>query len=226
MTKRFFVAGTDTEVGKTLVSLQLLKYLKSQSLQTVAIKPVASGLSPSHKGLVNDDALKLRVAATCELPYAEVNPVLLTKPIAPHIAAAQQGMTLRAEVIANKCLATLQHPHDVAVIEGCGGWLCPLSTTEMMEDLVVRLDCEVILVVGVRLGCLNAGLLTVKAIEQSGVKFAGWVANCIDLHMLAVEENIASLQSMISAPMLGVIDYGSSIKLKTDIFDRQAAAVA
>ncbi len=214
MAKVYFIAGTDTEVGKTYVTCQLLEYYKAQGLTTVAIKPVAAGVI-SQAEPVNADVLKLQQAMTVSLPVEDINPVLLTAPLSPNIAARRQGMTLTVEEIALSCKPALQTQADIILVEGCGGWLCPLNSTETMADLVKRLNLEVILVVGLRLGCLNHSLLTAEVMKSSGCRLSGWIANCIDPGMQAVNENINTLKSRLQLPLITTLNYGARLALST-----------
>ncbi|MBA53431.1 MAG: dethiobiotin synthase [Pseudomonadales bacterium] len=207
MKKRFFVTGTDTDAGKTFVSVLLLEALKAKGVSTLALKPVAAGCEEVDGLLCNDDALKLQAAMTVELPYQQVNPVALKSAIAPHIAADEEGRRLSVDRLAGLIRGALMTSADVTLIEGAGGWLVPLNERETLANLVKELELPVILVVGVRLGCLNHALLTAQAIAAAGLPLAGWVANCIDPQALRVEENIQTLQSMLPAPCLGVVPY-------------------
>lgn len=208
MTKQvFFIAGTDTDVGKTLVSTAVLQAAKEKSLRTLGLKPVAAGCDQTSDGLRNDDALALSQWATVELSYEQVNPITLVSPVSPHIAAAQENKRLSADRVVGYCRGAMMNPFDLCLVEGAGGWLAPISMRETMADIAKHLSEPVILVVGVRLGCLNHALLTADAIRRDGLKLAGWVANIVDDNMLAVEENIETLQHMLPAPMLGKIPF-------------------
>lgn len=205
--KSFFITGTDTEVGKTYVTVALLNAIRKQGLRTLALKPIAAGCELQENEWVNDDALQLSHAMTEHLPYQQLNPVALKSAIAPHLAAQQEGRRLSAERLAGMIRGALMTPADVALIEGAGGWLVPLNERETLADLVRKLEIPVILVVGIRLGCLNHALLTVQSIAACGLPLAGWVANCIDPRAAMVEENIATLKSRIGAPCLGEIPW-------------------
>lgn len=214
MAKKIFVTGTDTDIGKTYVALGLLNQFKQQSLSTIAIKPLASGCESTAEGLRNADALKLQQHASIKLPYAEVNPIALSEPIAPYIAAKKQNLVLDVLTLKEKCQPALQRPADVYVIEGIGGWYQPLNAQESMADFVEHLNLEVLLVVGMRLGCLNHSLLTYHNIRQRRIKLCGWVANCIDPNMLFLQENIQILSEQIQAPLLAVVPFGGEVTLK------------
>lgn len=205
--KQFFVAGTDTGVGKTLVSAALLEAANARQLKTLGLKPVAAGCEEVDGELYNEDALILQRAASIKLPYEQVNPLRLRSPVSPHIAANQDGKSPSVDRIAGSCLEALSISHDFAVIEGAGGWRVPINDCETMATLAFQLGLPVILVVGLRLGCLNHALLTAEAIERDGLMLAGWVANTIDPHMLALNENIATLRASFSAPCLGVLPH-------------------
>ncbi len=204
--KQFFVTGTDTNVGKTLVAAGLLLVAKKQGLRTAALKPVAAGCEKTEAGLRNDDALLLQSVITEPLMYEQINPIALQSAIAPHIAAMQEKRVLSADRIAGFCRGSLQQA-DFTLIEGAGGWRVPLHPRETMAVLTQLLQLPVILVVGVRLGCINHALLTVEAIRNDGLQLAGWVANCVDADMPVLQENIESLAVRIPAPCLGVVPW-------------------
>lgn len=207
--KQFFIAGTDTNVGKTLVAAGLLLAAKKHGLRTAAIKPVAAGCEKTEAGLRNDDALLLQSVITESLVYEQINPIALQAAIAPHIAAQQEKRVLSADRIAGFCRGSLRQA-DFTLVEGAGGWRVPLNPRETMADLARILQLPVILVVGVRLGCINHALLTVEAIRSDGLPLAGWVANCVDADMPVRQENIDSLRERIPAPCLGVVPWLST----------------
>lgn len=202
--KSFFITGTDTGVGKTLVSAALLVAAKNRGLSTAALKPVAAGCEVTDAGLRNEDALLLHRLITSDLRYEQINPVALEPAIAPHIAAQQAKRGLSVDRLAGFCRGVLNNA-DFTVVEGAGGWRVPLNPAETLADLARVLNLPVILVVGIRLGCINHGLLTVEAIARDGLHIAGWVANCIDPHMPCQQENIATLAQRIPAPCLAVV---------------------
>lgn len=204
--KHFFIAGTDTNVGKTLIAAGLLVAAKQQGLRTAALKPIAAGCETTAAGLRNDDALLLQSVITEPLAYEQINPIALQAAIAPHIAAQLEKRLLSADRIAGFCRGSLMQA-DFTLVEGAGGWRVPLNPRETMADLVRILQLPVILVVGVRLGCINHALLTVEAIRNDGLHLAGWVANCVDAGMPALPENIDSLRARIPAPCLGVVPW-------------------
>lgn len=208
MAKRhFFVAGTDTDVGKTVISAALLEKANQQGLRTIGLKPVAAGCEPSENGLQNSDALLLQKTASVKLSYSEVNPIVFEAAIAPHIAAEQTGRRLLADRIAALCRGSMMNPHDFLLIEGAGGWRVPFSRTETFADVPKQLMMPVILVVGMKLGCINHALLTAEAILRDGLPFAGWVANQIDPNMNCYAENVATLKTMLRAPLLGEVPF-------------------
>jgi dethiobiotin synthetase len=203
MATAFFITGTDTDVGKTTVAAGLLRAARLAGLSTAAVKPVAAGCELTAAGLRNSDALALLTECSALLSYAEVNPVALAPAIAPHIAAVEAGVSLDVASLASAVQAVLAKQADFTLVEGAGGWYVPMNDSSTLADLAVALQLPVIVVVAVRLGCINHALLTVAAIERDGLRVAGWVANLLEPHMPRLEENIASLQARLSAPCLG-----------------------
>ena len=205
-TLSLFVTGTDTGVGKTLVSAALLHTLARHHSRVVGMKPVAAGTECINGVQANEDVLALRAASSCAVPPELDNPVLLPDPVSPHIAAARTGVRIDiAHLVA--CHRALTALADAVVVEGAGGFLVPLSATETGADLAQALSLPVLLVVGLRLGCLNHALLTAEAIRARGLTLAGWVANQVDATMLAQEDNIAFLQQNLQAPLLASIPF-------------------
>ena len=203
-----FVTGTDTGVGKTLVSAALLYALARHHRRVVGMKPIAAGTVRMGALQINEDVVALRAASTCTVPAELDNPVLLPDPLSPHIAAARAGVHIDiGRLVA--CHLALTKLADAVVVEGAGGFHVPLSNTETGADLAQALDLPVILVVGLRLGCLNHALLTAEAIRARGLMLAGWVANHVDPTMLARDDNIAFLQQHLRAPLLASIPYQS-----------------
>ena len=200
--KAWFIAGTDTGIGKTTVALGLLCAARRRGLTTVGLKPVAAGVDANGR---NDDAVKLQNAASIDLDYASVNPALLNRPIAPHIAAADEGVKLEVSTLTSQLKIGLGVGADFTVVEGAGGWLVPLDHAETMVDLCVQLQLPVILVVGMKLGCLNHALLTAAAIRVAGLSLAGWVANDCGPRMEAHAANVETLRSRLPAPLVGVV---------------------
>jgi dethiobiotin synthetase len=205
--QKFFIAGTDTDAGKTVIASALLAKAHQQGLSTVAIKPVAAGCEQTEGGLRNADALALQQQMSIALPYAQVNPVSLQPAIAPHIAAEQVNKRLTVSQLAGYCRGVMMQGADFSLVEGAGGWRVPLNRVETLAGLAKELNLPVILVVGMKLGCINHALLTVEAIRNDGVLLAGWVANQIDAVMPVFDENVATLQAMIPAPCLGVVPH-------------------
>lgn len=201
-----FVTGTDTGVGKTHASCALLAALRAHGLRTVGMKPVASGCEATPEGWRNEDALALIAASDPAPAYADCNPFAFAEPIAPHIAARATGTAIELATL-RAAYARLAQGADRIVVEGVGGWLAPLSDSLMQADLARALELPVILVVGLRLGCLNHALLSARAIEGDGCRLAGWIANRIDPAMARAEENLATLRERIGAPLLGVLDH-------------------
>jgi dethiobiotin synthetase len=194
-----FVTGTDTGVGKTLVSQVLLHALRSAHAAVAGFKPIASGCDRTPEGLRNADALALQAASSIPLPYDVVNPYAFAPPIAPHLAAEQAGVAIDLDVILQRIGSVAA---DRIVVEGVGGWQVPLNRTQSVADLAQRLGLPVVLVVGLRLGCLNHALLTAEAIRSCGLELAGWVANRIDPAFPCCDENIAALQERLAVPLL------------------------
>ena len=205
-TSGFFITGTDTDVGKTEISLGLIKHLQDQDLRVAAMKPIASGCQMTTDGLRNNDALRLQQAASRSFPYEMINPYAFEPAIAPHIAACYCETKIDLDVIA-KHFNQLTQNTDLVIVEGAGGWRVPINEFQDISDLAATLQLPVILVVGMRLGCINHALLSADAISQRGLPFAGWIANQIDPEMSALEENIATIQQRLEAPLLGRIPY-------------------
>jgi dethiobiotin synthetase len=206
--KSFFVTGTDTGVGKTLVSAAILEAAAARGLRTLAMKPVASGCENTPEGLRNDDALALIKAMTEPLSYEQVNPVALEPAIAPHVAAAQAGRQVSTQRLVGFCRGLQMRPADLLLVEGAGGWRVPLNDRETYSAMPVELGMPVILVVPLRLGCINHALLTVEAIRRDGLSVAGWVANRPEPGAMECEqETLAYLQNHLGAPCLGVLSH-------------------
>lgn len=219
--KAFFITGTDTDAGKTLVATGLLIAAKNLGLTTAALKPVAAGCEQTEEGLRNSDALQLQAAMTAQLPYEQINPIALKAAIAPHIAALQEKRAISSDRLTGFCRSVL-NAADVTLVEGAGGWRVPINPRETMADLAKNLQLPVILVVGMRLGCLNHALLTFEAIVRDGLSVAGWVANCIDGDMPVLVENIDSLFARLPVPCLGVVPHLAqpSAELAAQVFDQ------
>jgi dethiobiotin synthetase len=200
----YFITGTDTGVGKTLIATALLQLFNAAGFKTAAMKPVASGCADEGDGLRNADASALMKTASIDCDYGAVNPYAFAPAIAPHIAAARAGVTINMDTLVARFEAHAARA-DVVVVEGIGGWQVPLNDSETMANLAVRIKLPVVLVVGLRLGCLSHALLTADAIRQCGLPLAGWVANNLDADFEAPEDNIAALAARLSAPCLGVV---------------------
>jgi dethiobiotin synthetase len=202
----FFVTGTDTGVGKTLTACALLHAFSARGLRTAGMKPVAAGAQRSSGEWRNDDAERLAAASSITAPRALFNPYCFEPPIAPHIAAQAAGVTiaLHAIVAAYRELAARA---DVVVVEGVGGFCVPLNAQEDAADLAQRLGLPVLLVVGMRLGCLNHALLTAQAIRARGLTLAGWVANHIDAAMANADDNVAALEQRLAAPRIARVEF-------------------
>lgn len=208
MKQKYFIAGTDTDAGKTLIAAGLLNKAKSAGLSTVGLKPIAAGCQETPEGLRNDDALMLMAQSTEELPYEQVNPIAFAPPIAPHIAGQQLRRPLSAGRIVGLLRGVLMiNRAQFTLVEGAGGYRVPLNPKETLADVTKELNLPVILVVGMKLGCLNHALLTVEAIHRDGLKLAGWIANRVDEDMAVYKENIETLHAMIQAPCLGEVPF-------------------
>lgn len=197
----FFVTGTDTGVGKTRIAVALIELLQKQYPRIAVMKPLASGCEQIPQGLRNADALDLISACELKLDYKQVNPYAFAPAIAPHIAADEAGIKIDIDVILQQ-FHQLQQMSDGMVVEGAGGWLVPVNSGMTLADLAIAMQLPVVLVVGMKLGCINHALLSAQAIEQSGLPLAGWVANEAEtsLQTLAM---IETLQSRLTAPLLG-----------------------
>jgi dethiobiotin synthetase len=206
MNKGYFITGTDTGVGKTWATLAVMAHLQQQGHCVLGMKPVASGCEHTAEGLRNEDALLIQQQASLTLPYEAINPYAFAPAIAPHLAAAQAGVDMDLAHIA-KCAGELQQKADYLIVEGAGGWLVPLHEHASIADLATLLQLPVILVVGLRLGCINHALLSAAAIRHSGCELVGWIANTLDPDMPCLQQNIDSIASRLSAPLLGTLPY-------------------
>ncbi|MBB5018187.1 dethiobiotin synthetase [Chitinivorax tropicus] len=206
MASGFFITGTDTEVGKTFVTALLLRELNRRGQTALGMKPIASGCVQGEAGLTNDDVEVLLAAGHHPVPRRVLNPYAFEPPVSPHIAAANAGTNISFEVL-KTAYDELAGQADTVLVEGAGGWLAPISDVVDMADLAAFLDVPVVLVVGMRLGCLNHALLTARAIQASDCRFAGWVANRVTPEMLEFDANLATLERRIGAPLLGVVPY-------------------
>jgi dethiobiotin synthetase len=200
----YFITGTDTNIGKTFIALGLMAALRQHHLSVAPMKPIAAGTMIIAGQVVNDDVYQLMALYGEPLDPQLVNPYCFDAAIAPHIAATLEQRQVDINVI-KRAFSALAASHDVVIVEGAGGFLVPMNDLTLMAALPIQLNCEVILVVGLRLGCLNHALLTVESIQLRGLKLAGWVANTVDADMPYIAENIETLQRLIPAPCLGVM---------------------
>ncbi len=204
MNRGVYITGTDTGIGKTVVAASLLAALNAQGVVAVGMKPVASGCTATPLGLRNADA-QLLIAHSANAPdYALVNPYAFAEPIAPHLAAADTGVEIEIGRI-GVAFAALSTMSQFTVVEGVGGWMAPLGSALMQSALAQALRLPVILVVGLRLGCLNHSLLSARAIKADGCELVGWIGNCVDADMLRRDDNLATLRAHLPAPCLGVL---------------------
>ncbi|ASQ45917.1 dethiobiotin synthase [Legionella clemsonensis] len=201
----FFITGTDTNCGKTYVTCQILDYLKQLGKKGMAIKPLASGCIEKNGQLINEDVLRLQQYNT-HLNYP-VNNWQFRLPISPHLAAQAENAELSAREIATFCQQDYYKTLDFLFIEGAGGLLVPLNDEETWLDFLKITEIPVILVVGMKLGCINHALLTTSILQAHKIPFSGWIANCLDKNMLALSENIATLSDKISVPLLATIPF-------------------
>ena len=206
MATGLFVNGTDTGVGKTVVACALLRVLAREGLRVVGFKPVAAGAETTGQGLRNDDALRLAAASSVEASYEEVNPIALEPAIAPHIAAEHSGVSIDGSRL-TAAHGQLASRADVVVTEGAGGWLVPTGPDASLADLAAAIGDPVVMVVGMRLGCINHALLTAASIRAHGLPLAGWVDNRIDPDMPVLQENLATLDARLDAPRIGSVSW-------------------
>ncbi|MGZ5575509.1 MAG: dethiobiotin synthase [Methylobacter sp.] len=204
MQKGYFITGTDTNVGKTWATIALMHYFKSQGKSVVGMKPVAAGCLMQDGHLRNEDALLIQENASLLVDYDLINPYAYELPVSPHIAGASNPVKLDLLIAQFELLKTLA---DIVVVEGAGGWYSPLNKHEDNSHLAKALGLPVIMIVAIRLGCINHAKLTYQAIMQSGVTCAGWIAVCTDPELLSREENILTLKNTLSVPLLGVLPY-------------------
>ncbi len=201
-----FITGTDTGIGKTWFTLALIQALQNQGLRVAGMKPVASGCDSTPAGLRNEDAVLIQQQAGLKVAYETVNPYAFAPPIAPHIAAQHVGVEIHLSPIF-KAAQALQAQADILVVEGVGGWRVPLSEQLSLVDIVKRLDAQVLLVVGLRLGCINHALLTAEVLEQDCCQCVGWVGNQLEPHTAELDNIINTLQQRLSMPFLGHLPY-------------------
>ena len=206
MSAGLFITGTDTEVGKTVVARLVVRALVATGVRVAVMKPVAAGSLMTTDGLRNADALGLIADSNVVMPYDTVNPYCLAEPVSPHLAARAAGVTIELQCIREN-FAKLRAAADCVIVEGAGGWLAPLNDAQFIADLAAALELPVLVVVGLRLGCLNHALLTVAAIRQRQQTLAGWIANRIDPDFARLPENLATLQRHIGMPPLTTVAY-------------------
>ena len=215
MTQAWFVVDTDTGIGKTHASCALLHALARRHARVCGMKPIAAGGVETAAGLTNEDSIAHRAASTVRVPPELDNPILLPEPLSPHLAAARAGRPIEfATVLA--AVDRLRGMTDALVVEGAGGFLVPLSETQTGADLAVALAMPLVLVVGMRLGCLNHALLTADAIRARGLELAGWIANRVDPHLLCPEENLAYLRSHLGAPLWADLPFSMTFDPRRD----------
>lgn len=202
--KSVFITGTDTDAGKTYVSRLILKGFAANNVSAIGLKPIAAGADDDGK---NADAKLLQALSAVSLPYESVNPLLLQAPVAPHLAAASEGVTLDFSVLDQQLTDTATLSVAIRLIEGAGGWLLPINDKLYLADWVVQQRLPVILVVGMKLGCLNHAMLTARELQRSGVTVLGWVANIIDPAMLLLDDNIADLTQRLPWPRLAIVPF-------------------
>lgn len=202
--RHFFVTGTDTGVGKTTVTVRLMQQLIAQGFTVIGMKPVASGCEWLAGRWQNEDVRQLTAASNVKAPPELINPYCFDPPIAPHIAAEQAGVTIDLSVI-QSAYTQLTTMADVVIVEGAGGLLVPLNSKQSLADLIQVLNIPALVVVGMRLGCINHALLTAQVLQQQGIRFCGWVANSIDPQMSMPQENLQTLiESLQQAPLLEI----------------------
>ncbi|GGA26212.1 dethiobiotin synthase [Dyella nitratireducens] len=221
MSSALFVAGTDTGIGKTHAACTLIHALRAAGHSVCGMKPVASGCIETMHGLRNEDALALQAASAPPPAYEEINPVALREPLSPHLAAAHAGVTIALPPL-HTAFQKLYARYDVVVVEGVGGWRVPLSPGLLASDLPKAWNLPVMLVVGLRLGCLNHALLSAEAIQADGCRLAGWIGNCIDPAMAAIEENIDTLRTLLPVPCLGILPHGLPPERASHLLDQAA----
>ena len=219
-----FITGTDTEVGKTVIARLIVRSLVASGVRVAVMKPVAAGGFMTTDGLRNEDALGLLADSNVELPYDTVNPYCLAAPVSPHLAARDTGTTIELPRIRER-FGTLQAAADCVIVEGAGGWLAPLNDSEFIADLAAALALPVLLVVGLRLGCLNHALLTVAAIRQRRLVLAGWIANQIDPDFARVPDNLATLGLHIGMPPIATVSHDRGGHAATRLPDDALAAL-
>ena len=219
-----FVTGTDTGVGKTVIAAALIRALARDGVRVAGMKPIASGAALTSAGLRNADALALMRASNISAPYEIVNPYCFAAPIAPHIAAHDAAVLIDLALVRER-FATLAATADCVIVEGAGGWLTPISERASMADIAAALALPVVLVVGLRLGCLNHAFLTARAVGAHAAGLAGWVANALGPHFERAAENIATLEGHL-APAAAIVAYASQAAEEIELPLAAARALA
>jgi dethiobiotin synthetase len=217
----YFVAGTDTSVGKTRVTTALLRVLRQSGLKVAGMKPVAAGAERRNDRWINEDADLISSSSAQSTPYDQLNPYCLPEPLSPHIAANRTGIRIDPAVI-QRHFDAIRADHELTLVEGAGGWFAPISLDQTMADVALRLELPVVLVVGIRLGALNHAQLTYRAIRASGLVFAGWIGSVLQKDFPALPENLALLEHALGAPALAVLPHADS----TEDDERHLAAAA
>ena len=212
----YFITGTDTDVGKTYVTSALVRHFAKMKLKTIGMKPVAAGCELTNGDLLNEDVTQLMQASNVNAPLALVNPYAFVPAIAPHIASKLAGITISLNVIIN-AFEKLTQLADVVIVEGAGGFCVPLNTSETTADLAVKLNLPMILVVGMRLGCINHALLTMQAIQARGLTVAGWVANQVAGEMSMYQDNFDALKQRIDAPCLAEVKWKQTVTFNKEL---------
>ncbi|MCV6639387.1 dethiobiotin synthase [Candidatus Albibeggiatoa sp. nov. NOAA] len=211
MAQTWFITGTDTEIGKTWCSAALITKLQQQNKRVAVMKPIASGCDVTEDGLRNEDALLLQATCHLDLPYDWVNPYRFEPPIAPHLAAKQVSIQIELDKVVH-IHQQLQEQVDIVIVEGVGGWRVPIDDKTSLVDLVKALQAQVILVVGLRLGCINHALLTAEVIQHDGCQLKAWIANTLSADY-DVETTLETLQPRIASPLLGIMPFQSELNL-------------
>ena len=215
MSVAYFVVGTDTGIGKTHATCALLHALARRHARVCGMKPIASGGVQTADGFTNEDSIAHRAASTVRVPPGLDNPILLPEPLSPHLSAARAGTSIDLDVVL-EAVATLRERTDALVVEGAGGFLVPLGETQTGADLAVAMQLPLVLVVGMRLGCLNHALLTAEAIRARGLALAGWIANRVDPGFLCPDENLDYLRTHLGAPLLADLPFSSTPDPRAD----------
>jgi dethiobiotin synthetase len=205
----YFIAGTDTSVGKTRVTTALLRDMRRSGLKVAGMKPVAAGAEWHNNHWINEDAILISSSSGQLTPYEQLNPYCLPDPLSPHIAADLAGISIDPGVI-RRHFNDIRANHDLTLVEGAGGWLAPISLSQTMADIATRLGLPVVLVVGIRLGALNHAQLTYRAIRESGLDFAGWIGSVLQNEFPALPENLKLLEHVLGGPALAVLPHCDS----------------